>query len=42
MSPAWAAWNTVAQFDAYEAAQRAVDRLSDQGFPMSKTRHHRP
>jgi hypothetical protein len=35
-NPTWAAWNTVAQFDDYEAAQRAVDRLSDDGFPVEK------
>jgi hypothetical protein len=29
MTPAFAAWNTVARFDDYETAQRAVDRLSD-------------
>jgi hypothetical protein len=34
MSPAFAAWNTVARFDDYEAAQRAVDQLSDDGFPV--------
>lgn len=33
---AWAAWNTVAQFDDYQTAQRAVDRLSDDGFPVGK------
>jgi len=26
----------VARFDEYEAAQRAVDRLSDDGFPVGK------
>jgi hypothetical protein len=36
MSPISAAWNTVARFDDYEAAQRAVDRLSDEGFPVEK------
>jgi hypothetical protein len=34
MTPAFAAWNTVARFDDYEAAQRAVDQLSDDGFPV--------
>jgi hypothetical protein len=34
MTPAFAAWNTVARFDDYEIAQRAVDRLSDDGFPV--------
>ena len=34
--PAITAWNTVAQFDDYEAAQRAVDRLSDDGFPVER------
>jgi hypothetical protein len=36
LSPISAAWNTVARFDDYEAAQRAVDRLSDDGFPVEK------
>jgi hypothetical protein len=31
-----ATWNTVARFDDYEAAQRAVDRLADDGFPVDK------
>ena len=31
-----AAWNTVARFDDYETAQRAVDRLSDDGFSVEK------
>jgi hypothetical protein len=35
-NPISAAWNTVARFDDYEAAQRAVDRLSDSGFPVDK------
>ncbi len=26
----------MARFDDYEAAQRAVDRLSDNGFPVEK------
>lgn len=34
--PVSAAWNTVARFDDYESAQRAVDRLSDDGFPVDK------
>ena len=34
MTPAFAAWNTVARFDDYPAAQRAVDQLSDDGFPV--------
>src|ERR1700679_2834095 len=34
MTPAFAAWNTVARFDDYETAQRAVDGLSDDGFPV--------
>ena len=34
LNPISAAWNTVARFDDYEAAQRAVDRLSDDGFPV--------
>lgn len=36
MNPISAAWNTVARFDDYETAQRAVDRLSDDGFPVEK------
>jgi len=36
LNPISAAWNTVARFDDYEAAQRAVDRLSDDGFPVDK------
>jgi hypothetical protein len=31
-----AAWNTVATFDDYAGAQRAVDRLSDDGFGVDK------
>jgi hypothetical protein len=34
LDPVSAAWNTVARFDEYETAQRAVDRLSDDGFPV--------
>ena len=33
-APGATAWNTVAQFDDYAAAQRAVDRLSDEGYPV--------
>jgi hypothetical protein len=36
LDPVSAAWNTVARFDDYESAQRAVDRLSDEGFPVEK------
>ena len=36
LNPVSAAWNTVARFDDYEDAQRAVDRLSDEGFPVGK------
>ena len=36
LNPISAAWNTVARFDDYEAAQHAVDRLSDDGFPVEK------
>ena len=36
LNPFSAAWNTVARFDDYESAQRAVDRLSDDGFPIEK------
>jgi hypothetical protein len=34
LNPVSAAWNTVARFDDYESVQRAVDRLSDDGFPV--------
>ena len=34
--PVSAAWNTVARFEDYESTQRAVDRLSDDGFPVEK------
>ena len=33
VNPVQAAWNTVARFDDY-GSQRAVDRLSDDGFPV--------
>jgi hypothetical protein len=36
LDPVSAAWNTVARFDDYETAERAVDRLSDDGFPVEK------
>ncbi len=36
MNPVTVAWNTVARFDDYSDAQRAVDRLSDDGFPVEK------
>jgi hypothetical protein len=36
LDPVSAAWNTVARFDDYESAQRAVDRLSDDGFPVEQ------
>jgi len=32
--PAATAWNTVARYDSYSEAQAAVDRLSDDGFPV--------
>ena len=35
-NPISAAWNTVARFEDYESAQRAVDRLSDDGFAVDK------
>ena len=35
-NPITTGWNTVARFDDYESAQRAVDRLSDDGFPVEK------
>jgi hypothetical protein len=31
---AYTAWNTVASYDDYAAAQRAVDQLSGDGFPV--------
>ena len=34
VNPVTAAWNIVARFDNYDDAQRAVDRLSDNGFPV--------
>jgi hypothetical protein len=34
LDPVSAAWNTVARFDDYPSAQRAVDQLSDDGFPV--------
>jgi hypothetical protein len=36
INPVSTAWNTVAEFDDYPAAQRAVDQLSDAGFPVEK------
>ena len=35
-NPISAAWNTVARFEDYESAQRAVDWLSDDGFAVDK------
>ena len=37
VNPIHAAWNTVARFDDYGSAQRAVDRLSDDGFPVERS-----
>jgi hypothetical protein len=34
VTPVAAAWNSVARFDNYDDAQRAVDTLSDNGFPV--------
>ncbi|MDT4939500.1 MAG: hypothetical protein QOG80_3171 [Pseudonocardiales bacterium] len=34
LDPAYTAWNTIISYDDYAAAQRAVDRLSDDGFPV--------
>jgi len=34
LDPAAMAWNTVASFNSYDGAQAAVDRLSDDGFPV--------
>ena len=36
LNPVSSAWNTVARFDDYQTAQHAVDRLSDDGFPVDK------
>src|SRR5438132_2650839 len=36
VNPVHAAWNTVARFDDYGSAQRAVDQLSDDGFPVEQ------
>jgi hypothetical protein len=33
---AYTAWNTVASYDDYALAQRAVDQLSDDGFPVEQ------
>src|SRR4051794_41603426 len=34
LDPASMAWNAVASFGSYDEAQAAVDRLSDDGFPV--------
>ena len=34
LDPASMAWNAVASYSSYEDAQAAVDRLSDDGFPV--------
>src|ERR1700734_3439300 len=34
LDPVSMAWNTVASYSSYQEAQAAVDRLSDQGFPV--------
>lgn len=34
LDPISLAWNTVSSYPTYEGAQEAVDRLSDQGFPV--------
>jgi hypothetical protein len=34
LDPVSTAWNTVASYSSYEEAQAAVDRLSDEGFPV--------
>jgi hypothetical protein len=36
LSQATMAWNAVARYDDYASAQTAVDRLSDEGFPVSE------
>jgi hypothetical protein len=35
-NPVATAWNAVARYDDYAGAQAAVDRLSDEGFPVSE------
>jgi hypothetical protein len=34
LDPATMAWNTVTSYSSYEEAQQAVDRLSDEHFPV--------
>ncbi|MFV2119020.1 general stress protein [Streptomyces sp. Act-28] len=34
LDPVGTAWNTVGSYDSYEEAQAAVDRLSDEKFPV--------
>src|SRR3954447_26285291 len=34
LDPASMAWNAVASYTSYDEAQAAVDRLSDDGFPV--------
>jgi uncharacterized membrane protein len=34
LDPVYTAWNTVISYDNYADAQHAVDRLSDDGFPV--------
>jgi hypothetical protein len=34
LDPVSMAWNTVASYSSYDQAQAAVDRLSDDGFPV--------
>ena len=36
VNTATAAWNTIARYGEYADAQRAVDRLSDDGFPVEQ------
>jgi hypothetical protein len=36
LDPIGAAWNTVARFDDYEAARRAVNQLSDDAHQFSE------
>jgi hypothetical protein len=36
LDPIHAAWNTVASYPTYEEAQAAVDRLSDEHFPVEQ------
>jgi hypothetical protein len=36
LNPVTMAWNTVARYDDYASTQAAVERLSDDGFPVAE------